>query len=140
MVATCGSQGCASGAERQAPPRTAQPVTPGPSALLGPTPRGYGTLSRAVIQGVIRSHIAEVRACYERGLDRDPDLEGRIFMHFMIGPSGGVDYAAVETSELSDPAVGECIADVIRFWDFPPPDGGGDVIVRYPFMLTSRGG
>ena len=54
----------------------------------------------------------------------------------MIGSSGDVDYAAVQASEVEDDGVGECIADVIRYWVFPPPDGGGIVIVNYPFMLA----
>ena len=47
---------------------------------------------------------------------------------------------AVASSTLGDPQVENCIAQAVRRWTFPQPEGGGIVIVTYPFMLTSPEG
>jgi hypothetical protein len=45
----------------------------------------------------------------------------------------------VAGSSLGNRSVETCIAGAVRRWSFPAPDGGGIVIVNYPFMLTSSG-
>jgi TonB family protein len=94
-----------------------------------------GSLSRAQIQAVVREHLGEVRACYERGLRARPDLEGRVVVSFIISPEGAVTSASVATSEIREARVESCIAQAIRTWRFPAPDGGGVVGVNYPFVL-----
>lgn len=34
----------------------------------------------------------------------------------------------------------QCIVAAVRRWSFPAPDGGGVVIVTYPFALQHVGG
>ena len=43
--------------------------------------------------------------------------------------------AVVQESTMKDPAVGSCIAQAVKRWTFPKPEGGGSVIVSYPFVL-----
>jgi hypothetical protein len=38
-------------------------------------------------------------------------------------------------STLADAEVGNCIAKAMRDWKFPKPEGGGNVVVTYPFVL-----
>jgi hypothetical protein len=33
----------------------------------------------------------------------------------------------------------QCIAAAVRRWEFPKPQGGGIVVVTYPFVLKSAG-
>ena len=94
-----------------------------------------GKLDRDVIRRVVRRHIDEVRGCYNPGLARDPSLAGRVALQFTIGPTGSVTTAVVKSSTLSDAAVGECIARAMMRWTFPAPEGGGNVVVTYPFVL-----
>lgn len=49
-----------------------------------------GRLASEVIQRVVMKHVTTFRACYEAGLARDPKLEGRITVRFMIGHEGRV--------------------------------------------------
>lgn len=98
-----------------------------------------GSLSREVIRRVIRRHINEVRFCYEQELNQRPDLEGRVQVAFIISPTGAVQSAAIGASTLSNSRVEGCIAEAVRRWTFPAPDGGGVVGVNYPFVLSSDG-
>jgi hypothetical protein len=99
-----------------------------------------GSLSKEVIRRVIQRHINEVRFCYEQELNSRPDLSGRVQVKFIISPSGAVQAANVESSTLGSAKAEGCIAQAVRRWTFPAPDGGGIVIVSYPFVLEAAGG
>ena len=99
-----------------------------------------GSLSKEVIRRVIQRHINEVRFCYEQELASRPDLSGRVQVKFIISPSGAVQAANVENSSLGAARAEQCIAQAVRRWTFPAPDGGGIVIVSYPFVLEAAGG
>ncbi|MDB4990429.1 MAG: Phosphopeptide-binding protein, partial [Myxococcaceae bacterium] len=96
-----------------------------------------GSLSKEVIRRVIQRHINEVRFCYEQELNTRPDLGGRVQIKFIISPSGAVQAANVESSTLGAARAEQCIAQAVRRWTFPAPDGGGIVIVSYPFVLEN---
>lgn len=99
-----------------------------------------GSLDKDVIRQVVRGRIGDIRECYNRGLASDASLTGRVTVQFMIGGSGAVISAVVQASTL--PVHGEpvarCIATAAGKWVFPEPEGGGRVIVTYPFVLTSE--
>ena len=99
-----------------------------------------GSLSKEVIRRVIRRHINEVKFCYEQELNARPDLQGRVSVRFIISPTGAVQTAMVANSSLGNQRVENCIAQAVRRWTFPAPDGGGIVIVTYPFVLQAAGG
>lgn len=95
--------------------------------------RGAG--DQDFIRRVVRAHLGEVRDCYNQELVEHPTVSGRVTMQFTIGPDGSVPAAVVANSDV--PArVGECIAVAIRGWKFPRPQGGGNAVVTYPFLLT----
>jgi TonB family protein len=100
----------------------------------------HGSLSKEVIRRIIGRHINEVRFCYEQELNSRPDLQGRVAVKFIISPTGAVQTAAVATSDLGNAKVEQCIAGAVRRWTFPAPEGGGIVVVTYPFVLSQTGG
>jgi hypothetical protein len=95
-----------------------------------------GALDSDIVRRVVRAHINEVRACYNQGLTRDPELEGRVEVAFTIGSTGNVVTSTLGDSTLGDRRVGDCIARSSKRWRFPKPRGGGLVQVRYPFALS----
>ncbi|MDH5674141.1 MAG: AgmX/PglI C-terminal domain-containing protein [Myxococcales bacterium] len=99
-----------------------------------------GSLSKEVIRRIIRRHINEVRFCYEQELNSRPDLQGRVSVKFIISPTGAVQTAAVANSTLGNAKAEQCIAKSVRRWTFPSPEGGGIVVVTYPFVLQQTGG
>jgi pSer/pThr/pTyr-binding forkhead associated (FHA) protein len=100
----------------------------------------HGSLSKEVIRRIIGRHINEVRFCYEQELNARPDLQGRVAVKFIISPTGAVQTAAVDSSDLGNPKAEQCIAQSVRRWTFPAPEGGGIVVVTYPFVLSQTGG
>ena len=100
----------------------------------------HGSLSKEVIRRIIGRHINEVRFCYEQELNTRPDLQGRISIKFIISPTGAVQTSAVDNSDMGNAKVEQCIAQAVRRWTFPAPEGGGIVVVSYPFVLAQTGG
>ncbi|MEZ4453857.1 MAG: AgmX/PglI C-terminal domain-containing protein [Nannocystaceae bacterium] len=96
-----------------------------------------GALDKDVVRRIVRAHINEVRHCYNQALVHDPLLRGRVAIQFSIGAGGDVLAANPSESSVKDPTVGRCIAQAVRRWKFPKPQGGGSVIVTYPFVLES---
>ena len=96
-----------------------------------------GSLDKEVIRQVIRGHIHEVKDCYERGMVTNPELSGRVSIQFTVSGTGQVIASVVQSSDLKSPDVEQCIAQAVRRWRFPKPEGGGIVIVTYPFLLRS---
>jgi hypothetical protein len=98
---------------------------------------GAACLDKEVIRRVVRSHINEVRHCYNQGLVRDPNLQGRVSIQFRIDARGSVPASVVGTSTLDAPAVERCIASAVKRWRFPAAPGRmGSVLVTYPFVLS----
>lgn len=97
-----------------------------------------GALDKDIIRRVVRGHINEVRSCYNKGLAKNPSLQGRVAVNFVITSTGKVGSAVVQESSLKgDTSVGNCIKKAVKRWKFPKPRGGGNVIVTYPFNLTT---
>ena len=95
-----------------------------------------GALDKDIIRRIVRAHINEVRYCYNKGLVKDPKLKGRAVVAFTIGADGKVATSKIDQTDLPDPDVPKCIAKAVKRWKFPRPQGGGNVVVKYPFVLT----
>lgn len=93
-------------------------------------------IDKEMIRRIIRHHHNEVRHCYNQGLARDPNLQGRVAVMFTIGPAGTVPSAAVSENTMSDRDVASCVAKSVRRWKFPKPKAGGSAMVTYPFQFN----
>jgi pSer/pThr/pTyr-binding forkhead associated (FHA) protein len=98
-----------------------------------------GSLSKEVIRRIIQRHVNEVKFCYEQELNQRPDLQGRISVKFIISPTGAVQTAATADSTMGNAKVEGCVVAAVRRWTFPSPEGGGIVVVTYPFVLEQTG-
>ena len=87
---------------------------------------------------VIGSHLAQVRSCYEKGLSADANLRGRVSVQFVVGVNGRVAKIGLQESTLGNPPVETCLMQAIQAWQFPVPEGGGIVVVGYPFHFQPR--
>lgn len=101
----------------------------------GPEPVVQGNLDKDSVQAVIRRHMAQIRYCYQRELMKRPDLGGRIEVQLTIGPDGAVSAARIAESSLGSEAVESCIQRRFERMRFPEPEGGGSVVVSYPFVF-----
>lgn len=92
-------------------------------------------------QADIRSKMAKkagsFRFCYERELQLQKDLAGRLVMRFIIGLDGGVKSAQIASNNLPNKKVGPCIKKAISKIKFKAPDGG-ECVVQWPFKFTAN--
>src|SRR5437879_1938042 len=68
---------------------------PGPA-----TASPKGSLDKEVIRRVIRGHINEVKACYERRLTEKPALQGKVIVAFVVAASGDVSDSKIDSSTM----------------------------------------
>jgi outer membrane biosynthesis protein TonB len=94
-----------------------------------------GGLEMSQIEAVIQQNIGQIFYCYEKGLQSQPQLNGRVAVNFLINGSGRVQMAQVGRSSLKAASVEKCMTGKIKNWKFPKPHGNVDVNVSYPFTL-----
>ena len=100
--------------------------------------REKGRLAPEIIQKVVRQSFGKFRVCYEHGLRREANLQGRVAVKFVIERSGLVEEATNGGSDLPDQAVVDCVVHAFVGLSFPPPDGG-IVTVVYPISFAPGG-
>lgn len=102
----------------------------------GGTPMVNGRLMPEAVQRVVRQNFGRLRACYEAGLVRDPGLEGRVSVKFVIDREGAVTMAMPwSDTTLPDASVARCVSKAYESMSFPRPEGG-IVTVVYPVIFT----
>jgi len=105
------------------------------SGASGGSPIILGALDKSSIETEIREHLAQIRYCYQRPLTLQPNLSGKVVYKFVISADGTVSSVEVKETTLAQAAVESCVSEVIQKMEFPPPRGGGIVIVSYPFIF-----
>ncbi len=93
-----------------------------------------GRLPPEVIQRIVRQNFGRFRLCYEAGLRRNPNLEGKVASRFVIGKDGGVSNVGNGGSDLPDSGVVSCVLAAFNGLSFPQPEGGL-VTVVYPITF-----
>jgi hypothetical protein len=109
-------------------------TTKAPKVRMGATTVS-GRLPPEVIQRIVRQNYGRFRMCYEQGLGRNPNLEGRVSVRFVIGRDGSVSNVANGGSDLPDSGVVQCVVNAYYGLSFPQPEGG-IVTVVYPIMFS----
>ena len=111
-----------------------EPKEPKPEP--GPAPSAE-FCNQADIKSQMAKKAGAFRFCYERELQLEKDLAGRVVMNFVIGLPGNVKSVRVASSDLKNAKVGECIKKEIGKITFKAPDGG-ECVVQWPFKFTSQ--
>ncbi len=96
-----------------------------------------GTLAREAVLRVVAGNRPQVRSCYEQELQRHPGLGGRVLISFVVASTGVVESSEVTSSSMDNATVESCLAEAVRGWAFPEPEGNGSVFVRYPFIFRT---
>jgi outer membrane biosynthesis protein TonB len=94
-----------------------------------------GGLDRDQIIAVINKNRGQIIYCYEKGLQAQPTIGGRVSVSFVIGPTGRITLANVAESSLGSKLVESCMIARMKTWQFPRPVGHVNVDVLYPFEL-----
>jgi len=96
------------------------------------SPGQTAALDRDTIRRSVRRNIQKIHQCYDKELVSNPSLSGRVDVRFVVSGSGNV----VQSSGSGMPPVDSCVAQVIAGIQFPAPQGGGVVVVNYPFIFN----
>ncbi len=97
-----------------------------------------GSIDKEAIRRIIQANKNSIRACYERSLQRKPDLYGKLVLEWDIEEQGRVTRTSVKSNTLGDSQVANCIMGRIKELKFPepPPDTVGRV--TFPFVFSSQ--
>ncbi len=104
-----------------------------------------GSLPREYIAQQVREIVPLIKECYEMALEDDPQLGGRMNVRFTIVADeeyGGLvtDSQVLDDSTLLGSAdMVECIRETMYALRLKSPEGGGQVVVNYPFVFAAIG-
>ncbi len=115
------------------PPPPPEPVPPQEAGEQAPTVKGPVNLEE--IRSIIRSHVPEVRGCYQVALTRHPRFEAKVVVKFTINEKGTVVLSEIASRSVRVEDLESCLTEHVKGWRFPRPSGGGTVVVSYPFSF-----
>lgn len=98
-----------------------------------------GCLDKELIRRIIRSHLGQVRYCYEAQLTTSPSLEGKVAVTFHVNASGVVDEARVSSTTANSAGLEACLVSRVRTWRFPSAPRAGSYVITYPFLFKTSG-
>lgn len=97
-----------------------------------------GTIDREAIKRVIQNNIRAIRDCYNRALNKNPDLYGKIVLEWEFSEGGRVTAARPVSDSTGTSEVASCIIGRLKTWTFPEPPPDQRAVVRYPFVFSSE--
>lgn len=98
-----------------------------------------GGMDPNTIRQILMDNVPLFRGCYQSALDRAQSaFDGVVRLNFVIGASGHVTRAGVDSYTNLTPKVRNCVVDVLRGIKFPEPLGGGVVEVNQPFNFYPK--
>ncbi|AWV89488.1 AgmX/PglI C-terminal domain-containing protein [Bradymonas sediminis] len=99
------------------------------------TPQIGDFCDKGNIRRVVSAKSNAIKYCFERELQQNPKLSGKISAQWKVGLDGKVMSASIASTTMNNRKVEGCIARVIQRMRFDKPDGG-ICIINYPFVFT----
>jgi outer membrane biosynthesis protein TonB len=108
-------------------------------------PRGNAAVGDAAVAGgtvsdasrVVAQMRAGFRACYNRGLAENPDIEGKIALSIKVGPTGQVTGVTANKTGNIPVSVIDCVKARASSANFAPPQGGA-AVVQVPVSFVKQ--
>ena len=86
---------------------------------------------------LVRSHRPEIERCRADAVAAGRVPAGKLVLKWQIGKDGRVTSAETVSDGTSTPALASCVLGRVRTWQFPPPKGGGAVVITCPFVFRA---
>jgi hypothetical protein len=102
------------------------------------TPQINGTLDAADLGKALAAVTPAMDDCYKKGLDKNPDLEGKLAVKVRFDPSGAVASTAPAEVTLGDREVSQCILQALKAMKVSTVQGPL-VTTLIPLELTTAG-
>ena len=103
---------------------------------LGQEPLILGSLRQELIDRVISKHLVEIAQCYNTQVLKDPTLQKRIFVKFVITKEGNLSRERDFVIAPRYSALHGCLEDIFRGMTFPKREKG-IVITEYTLHFTN---
>jgi hypothetical protein len=113
-------------------PTTKRPTRPAQDPWACP-----GDIPVSDIKKVLNDAQSSIRACYERALRNNNQLQGSVNLEVRVGANGRVDNSRLR-GNLKDAEVNKCIQNLTKGWTFPSPTGGSCAVVGAPYNFTPK--
>ncbi len=99
-----------------------------------------GSIDKEAVRRVVKSALAQFKACYEREYHMNSKLEGKVVIQWEIHAQGVAKNAQVihNRSTLNNSAVEECVKNRMMALKFPEPPPGTSAEVTYPFIFQGQ--
>jgi Ca-activated chloride channel family protein len=94
-------------------------------------------LSKEAIQKVLKQQIPSIELCYQKALEKKPDIQGGITLQLIIDSKGRVTKVNLVSSKLNDKNLEQCIIQKIKELTFPAPEGTDKVTATASFNLKT---
>jgi TonB family protein len=95
-----------------------------------------GCVDRSLIAQVVQRNLPQIRYCYQKALQREPGLAGKMTVRFAIDDDGAVTMSSVQRSSMGNAEVEQCVASRVEKMRFPAFNKG-TIVVNYPFAFSS---
>ncbi len=83
----------------------------------------FGDADKKAVQATIRQRTGALQACYNKALQTNPGLAGKIAYTITISVMGTVTDVRIDEDSLQDPGVQTCTVGKIKGWRFPTTPG-----------------
>jgi len=87
-----------------------------PSTCTGTEPAGF--------KSALRGAAGRARGCYNKALETNVGLQGKVTVNVKVGLNGGACSATASNNTLGDSTVTSCILRSFRAASYPKPQGG----------------
>jgi len=87
---------------------------------------------------VILARRTMFQACFEKELQRLPNLSGTITVSWKIDAGGVVTVSKLKSSTMGNAAVESCLVRRVKDLKFPSSADGRPTDVRFPFVFAAR--
>ena len=99
-----------------------------------------GTIDKEAVRRVVKSALAQFKACYEREYRMNSKLEGKVVVQWEIHEQGVAKNAQIVRvkSTINNSNVEECVKNRMMALKFPEPPPGTAAEVTYPFIFQGQ--
>lgn len=105
-----------------------------PVAVEREEPTIEGPLDKASVDATVTRYMNQLQYCYQRTLNKEPDIQGRIAVTFVVARDGSVS-SAETASTMGSAEVETCIRGRFMRFTFPAPDGDEEATVTQPLLF-----
>ena len=94
-------------------------------------------LSKEDFQKVVKQQIPSLEICYQKALERKPNIQGEATFRLVIDSKGQVTKVSLVSSKLKDKNLEQCIIQKIRELTFLTPEGADKVTATISINLRT---